>query len=50
MRGQVTEVFRREWGDTDPAQWSLLHSDAEVLRGMHLSLKRDRYYVPRRGT
>lgn len=45
-RGRLTEIFRREW-DTgvDPLQWNLLHSHANVMRGMNVHLKHDDYYV-----
>lgn len=49
-RGQLTEVFRGEWDSgVDPVQWSVLHSGANVLRGMHVRLKRDDYYVLTKG-
>lgn len=45
-RGRLTEVFRREWGSgVDPVQWNLLHSHANVMRGMNVHLKHDDYYV-----
>jgi dTDP-4-dehydrorhamnose 3,5-epimerase len=45
-RGRLTEIFRQEW-DTgvDPLQWNLLHSHANVMRGMNVHLKHDDYYV-----
>lgn len=46
LRGRLTEIFRREWrGAVDPVQWNLLHSHANVLRGMNVHLKHDDYYV-----
>ncbi len=45
-RGRLTEIFRREWeSGVDPVQWNLLHSHANVMRGMNVHLKHDDYYV-----
>lgn len=46
LRGRLTEIFRREWrSGVDPVQWNLLHSHANVMRGMNVHLKHDDYYV-----
>jgi len=35
-RGVFTELFRDSWGlDVAPAQWNVVRSDANVLRGVH---------------
>lgn len=36
-RGALSEVFRRQWFDTPgPVRWHIFHSQANVLRGVHL--------------
>lgn len=36
-RGTFTEVFREEWAtDIEPCQWNIVHSKANVLRGVHV--------------
>lgn len=51
IRGSLTEIFRREWNSgVDPLQWNLLHSHANVLRGMNVHLKHDDYYVLAQGS
>ena len=36
-RGVFTEVFRAEWGlGPHPVQWNIAHSEAGVLRGVHV--------------
>jgi len=46
LRGRLTEIFRREWeSGVVPVQWNLLHSHANVMRGMNVHLKHDDYYV-----
>lgn len=36
-RGTFTEVFREEWDlGLHPAQWNIVQSDANVLRGVHV--------------
>lgn len=35
-RGNLTEIFRNEWSLGDPpVQWNVVHSHANVLRGVH---------------
>jgi dTDP-4-dehydrorhamnose 3,5-epimerase len=45
-RGALTEIFRAEW-DTGvaPVQWNLVHSAADVLRGVHLHPRHHDYLV-----
>jgi dTDP-4-dehydrorhamnose 3,5-epimerase len=43
-RGVFTELFRREWGlPVDPVQWNIVHSEAGVLRGVHVHPVHDDY-------
>jgi len=46
-RGRFTEIFREEWDDTDirPIQWNVMHSEARVLRGIHVHPKHKDYLV-----
>ncbi|MEQ8705671.1 MAG: dTDP-4-dehydrorhamnose 3,5-epimerase family protein [Phaeodactylibacter sp.] len=45
-RGTFTEVFQKHWGTClqDPVQWSIVHSEAGVFRGMHLHNRHDEYF------
>jgi dTDP-4-dehydrorhamnose 3,5-epimerase len=39
-RGNLTELFREEWGlGQCPVQWNLVRSEANVLRGVHVHRK-----------
>ena len=41
-RGSFTEVFVKKWGTIlDPVQYSVVKSEAEVLRGMHFHRRHD---------
>jgi dTDP-4-dehydrorhamnose 3,5-epimerase len=45
VRGSFTEVFQQKWSTVlDPVQWSVVKSDANVMRGMHLHLRHDEYF------
>jgi dTDP-4-dehydrorhamnose 3,5-epimerase len=36
-RGNLTELFRQEWDiGCSPVQWNFVHSNANVLRGVHV--------------
>lgn len=35
QRGSLTEVMRTNWTTTAPVQWNVVHSTANVLRGVH---------------
>ena len=44
-RGSFSEIFRNQWKTTiTPVQWSLVKSNENVLRGMHLHLRHDEYF------
>jgi len=45
-RGSLTELFRDEW-DTgfEPIQWNLSHSEANVLRGVHVHPRHTDYLI-----
>ncbi|MFC0183180.1 dTDP-4-dehydrorhamnose 3,5-epimerase [Pseudarcicella hirudinis] len=44
-RGSFTEIFQKDWGTVlNPVQWSLVRSEQNVLRGMHLHLRHDEYF------
>ena len=46
-RGSFTEVYSDRWGlPIAPRQWSLVHSAAGTLRGMHFHLRHDEYLLP----
>jgi dTDP-4-dehydrorhamnose 3,5-epimerase len=45
----VTEAFRDEWGLPRPVQWNLVHSEAGVLRGVHVHLRHHDYLVLAQG-
>jgi dTDP-4-dehydrorhamnose 3,5-epimerase len=43
-RGSFSEIFRVEWSaDTRLIQWNLVHSEAGVLRGMHVHRRHSDY-------
>ncbi len=45
-RGSFCEVFSADWGlPLQGAQWSLVHSRARVLRGMHLHRAHGEYFT-----
>lgn len=45
-RGTFTEVFCSHWDSgIEPSQWSLVESGAGVLRGMHVHLRHDEYFM-----
>ena len=49
-RGVFTEVFRASWElDVSPAQWNLVSSSANVLRGVHAHWRHSDYLVVARG-
>ncbi|MEM6460786.1 MAG: dTDP-4-dehydrorhamnose 3,5-epimerase family protein [Pseudomonadota bacterium] len=44
-RGSFTEMYCDEWGlCIRPSQWSVVESEARVLRGMHLHKRHDEYF------
>jgi dTDP-4-dehydrorhamnose 3,5-epimerase len=46
-RGWFMEIFQNYWkGPIDPVQWSLVRSNARVLRGLHIHLSHDEYIMP----
>ena len=49
-RGTFLELYREEW-DTgvDPIQWNAVHSEAGVLRGVHVHPRHDDYLTVVRG-
>ena len=49
-RGCFTEFFRDSWDlPIQPVQWSLVASRPRVLRGMHLHLRHDEFFLVARG-
>ncbi|MBC2779135.1 dTDP-4-dehydrorhamnose 3,5-epimerase family protein [Parasphingopyxis marina] len=42
-RGDLTEIYRKSWsiGSNTPVQWNVVHSAANVMRGVHLHLKHE---------
>jgi dTDP-4-dehydrorhamnose 3,5-epimerase len=49
-RGVFTEVFRDEWpAGIRPVQWNLVHSNANVLRGVHVHRRHEDYLVAASG-
>jgi dTDP-4-dehydrorhamnose 3,5-epimerase len=45
VRGSFSEIFRNQWETSiNPVQWSMVKSDENVLRGMHLHLRHDEYF------
>jgi dTDP-4-dehydrorhamnose 3,5-epimerase len=49
-RGTFLELFRREWLTADPIQWNAVHTNAGVLRGVHVHPRHDDYLVVIRGS
>ena len=49
-RGSFIELHRREWDtEVEPIQWNAVHSEAEVLRGVHVHPRHDDYLTVVRG-
>ncbi len=49
-RGTFLELYRAEWPiEVDPVQWNVVHSEAEVLRGVHVHFRHDDYLTVVRG-
>ncbi|MGN6216239.1 MAG: dTDP-4-dehydrorhamnose 3,5-epimerase family protein [Solirubrobacterales bacterium] len=49
-RGTFVEVFRGEWEtEVEPVQWNVVHSEAGVLRGVHVHPRHDDYLTVVRG-
>ncbi len=49
-RGTFIELFRREWStEVEPIQWNAVHSEAGVLRGVHVHPTHDDYLTVVRG-
>jgi dTDP-4-dehydrorhamnose 3,5-epimerase len=49
-RGTFVELHRREWDtEIDPVQWNAVHSEAGVLRGVHVHPRHDDYLTAVRG-
>lgn len=45
-RGSLTEVYRQLWkGGAPPVQWNAVRSQAGVMRGVHVHLGYDEYYL-----
>jgi dTDP-4-dehydrorhamnose 3,5-epimerase len=45
-RGLVAEIFRDEWPTgIAPVQWTIVVSEAAVMRGVHVHLRHDDYFV-----
>lgn len=45
-RGTFTELHRLEWGTgVEPVQWNAVHSEAGVLRGVHVHVRHSDYLV-----
>jgi dTDP-4-dehydrorhamnose 3,5-epimerase len=43
-RGSLTELFRKEWNTAEEmVQWNVVHSNAGVLRGVHVHHTHDDY-------
>jgi len=50
-RGILTEVYRESWlGSIHPLQWSVISSDRNVLRGVHVHRKHTDYLLHIRGS
>ena len=50
-RGSFAEIWAAHWDSgITPEQWSLVHSEAGVLRGMHLHARHDEYVLVVTGT
>jgi dTDP-4-dehydrorhamnose 3,5-epimerase len=49
-RGTFIELYREEWKtDVEPIQWNAVHSEANVLRGVHVHPTHDDYLTIVRG-
>lgn len=49
-RGTFTELYRKEWQTgVEPVQWNAVHSEAGVLRGVHVHPRHDDYLTVVRG-
>jgi dTDP-4-dehydrorhamnose 3,5-epimerase len=49
-RGTFLELYREEWGvDVEPVQWNAVHTEAGVLRGVHVHPVHDDYLTVVRG-
>lgn len=49
-RGAFVELYREEWPTgVSPIQWNAVHSEAGVLRGVHVHLRHDDYLTLLRG-
>jgi len=49
-RGTFVELYRQEWGTgVEPIQWNAVHSEAGVLRGVHVHPRHDDYLTVVRG-
>ena len=49
-RGTFLELYREEWStNVDPIQWNAVHSNAGVLRGVHVHPRHDDYLTIVRG-
>jgi dTDP-4-dehydrorhamnose 3,5-epimerase len=45
-RGSLTEVYRQVWkGGAPPVQWNAVRSEPGVMRGVHIHLGYDEYYL-----
>lgn len=45
QRGAFTEIFADHWGvGISPTQWSMVRSESQVLRGMHIHQRHDEYF------
>ncbi|MEJ6785410.1 dTDP-4-dehydrorhamnose 3,5-epimerase family protein [Aminobacter sp. Piv2-1] len=50
-RGDLTEIFRLEWGTgIEPVQWNFVRSEANVLRGVHVHVVHSDYLVCMEGS
>ncbi len=45
-RGSLTKIYDQWDSNMDLLQWNLVRSGANVLRGLHVHLNYDEYYVP----
>lgn len=45
QRGSFTELFAQEWGvGISPVQWSMVRSEPNVLRGLHIHQRHDEWF------
>lgn len=45
-RGALTEIFRKEWQTgIEPVQWNFVHSQPNVLRGVHVHVLHTDYLI-----